>query len=42
VREHHARHPTAAALKKEEVVRFAIDHLFTQKDPLALISNNRR
>jgi hypothetical protein len=42
VKEHHVRNPTAAALKKEEVVRFAIDHLFTQKDPLELISNNRR
>jgi hypothetical protein len=42
VKEHHARNPSAAALKKEEVVRFAIDHLLTQKDPLALISNNRR
>ncbi len=42
LKEHHTRNPTAASLKQEEVVRFALDNLFAQKDPVALISEGRR
>ena len=42
VGEHKTRFPTAAALKKEEIVRFALDRLFAESDPVALISERRR